>query len=187
MYICVPRNFVQAAGMYNTLLKSDDPALVIESLNGYRLKERLPDNMGQYTVPLGVPEVITEGEDVTLVTYGSCVRIAQEAVVTLGELGVSVELIDVQTLLPFDLEHVIVESLKKTSRIVFLDEDVEGGGTAYMMQEVLEKQGGYRYLDAKPKTITAKEHRPPYGSDGDYFSKPNLEDIIEVLLEIVVE
>ncbi len=187
MYICVPRNFVQAAGMYNTLLQSDDPGLVIESLNGYRLKERLPDNMGEYTVPLGVPEVITEGEDVTLVTYGSCVRIAQEAVATLEEQGVSVELIDVQTLLPFDLEHVILESLKKTSRIVFLDEDVAGGGTAYMMQEVLEKQGGYQYLDAKPKTITSKEHRPPYGSDGDYFSKPNLEDIIEVLLEVVSE
>lgn len=187
MYICVPRNFVQAAGMYNTLLQSDDPGLVIESLNGYRLKEQLPDNMGVYTVPLGVPEVITEGVDVTLVTYGSCVRIAQEAVEMLEEQGVSVELIDVQTLLPFDLEHVIVESLKKTNRIVFLDEDVAGGGTAYMMQEVLEKQGGYHYLDAKPKTITAKEHRPPYGSDGDYFSKPNLEDIIEVLLEVVSE
>lgn len=187
MYVCVPRNFVQAAGMYNTLLMSDDPSLVIESLNGYRLKERLPDNIGEYTVPLGVPEVITEGCDLTLVTYGSCVRIAQEAVKTLENYDVSVELIDIQTLLPFDLEHLIVESLKKTNRIVFLDEDVEGGGTAYMMQEVLEKQGGYQFLDAKPKTITAKNHRPPYGSDGDYFSKPNVEDIVEAILEVISE
>lgn len=187
MYVCVPRNFVQAAGMYNTLLMSDDPGLVIESLNGYRLKERLPDNIGDYTVPLGVPEVIIEGCDLTLVTYGSCVRIAQEAVKTLENYDVSVELIDVQTLLPFDLEHLIVESLKKTNRIVFLDEDVEGGGTAYMMQEVLEKQGGYQFLDAKPKTITAKNHRPPYGSDGDYFSKPNVEDIVEAILEVISE
>ena len=187
MYVCVPRNFVQAAGMYNTLLMSDDPGLVIESLNGYRLKERLPDNIGEITVPLGVPEIITQGEDVTLVTYGSCVRIAQEAIEILEKKGILVELIDVQTLLPFDLEHVIVESLKKTNRIIFLDEDVNGGGTAYMMQEVLEKQGGYAFLDAKPKTITAKDHRPPYGSDGDYFSKPNAEDIIEAVLEVVSE
>lgn len=187
MYVCVPRNFVQAAGMYNTLLMSDDPALIIESLNGYRLKEQLPDNIGEITIPLGVPEIITQGEDVTLVTYGSCVRIAQEAVEILEKKGVSVELIDVQTLLPFDLEHVIVESLKKTNRIIFLDEDVAGGGTAYMMQEVLEKQGGYTFLDARPKTITAKDHRPPYGSDGDYFSKPNAEDIIEAVMEVVNE
>ena len=185
MYVCVPRNFVQAAGMYNTLLMSDDPGLVIESLNGYRLKELLPDNIGEFTVPLGVPEVLTQGEDITLVTYGSCVRIAQEAVEILENKGISVELIDVQTLLPFDLEHLIVESLKKTNRIIFLDEDVAGGGTAYMMQEVLEKQGGYEFLDAKPRTITAKEHRPPYGSDGDYFSKPNVEDILEGILEII--
>lgn len=187
MYVCVPRNFVQAAGMYNTLLMSDDPGLVIESLNGYRLKERLPDNIGEITVPLGVPEIITQGEDVTLVTYGSCVRIAQEAIEVLEKKGISVELIDIQTLLPFDLEHVIVESLKKTNRIIFLDEDVAGGGTAYMMREVLEKQGGYTFLDAKPKTITATDHRPPYGSDGDYFSKPNAEDIIEAVLEVISE
>ena len=187
MYVCVPRNFVQAAGMYNTLLMSDDPGLVIESLNGYRLKELLPDNIGEFTVPLGVPEVLTQGEDITLVTYGSCVRIAQEAVEILENKGISVELIDVQTLLPFDLEHLIVESLKKTNRIIFLDEDVAGGGTAYMMQEVLEKQGGYEFLDAKPRTITAKEHRPPYGSDGDYFSKPNVEDILEGILEVINE
>jgi pyruvate/2-oxoglutarate/acetoin dehydrogenase E1 component/TPP-dependent pyruvate/acetoin dehydrogenase alpha subunit len=188
MYLCVPRNFVQAAGMYNTLLQSDDPAIVVESLNGYRLKEKLPNNIGEFTVPLGVPEVMTEGKDVTIVTYGSCVRIAQEAAEFVQkEYGISVELIDIQTLLPFDLEHVVVQSLKKTNRIVFFDEDMPGGATAYMMQEVLEKQGGYAYLDAKPRTLTAKEHRPPYGSDGDYFSKPNVEDVIEVILEVINE
>ena len=185
MYVCVPRNFVQAAGMYETLLHSNDPALVIEPLNAYRLKEILPDNMGTFTVPLGVPERITEGSDVTLVTYGSCVRIAQEAVKTLGKMGISVELMDVQTLLPFDLEHTLAHSLKKTNRIVFLDEDVPNGATAFMLTEVLEKQGGYKYLDAPPRTITAKEHRPPYGSDGDYFSKPNVEDVVEVIVDLM--
>ncbi|MEO1258150.1 MAG: thiamine pyrophosphate-dependent enzyme [Bacteroidota bacterium] len=187
MYLLTPRNFVQAAGMYNTMLHSDDPALIIEVLNGYRLKERMPDNIGEYTVPLGVPEILREGTDVTLVTYGACVRIAEEAVNLLAEQGISVELIDVQTLLPFDMEHHIVESLKKTNRIVFMDEDVPGGSTAYMMQEVLEKQGGYRYLDSKPITITSKEHRPPYGSDGDYFSKPHPEDVFDVIYEMMNE
>ena len=187
MYVLVPRNFVQAAGMYNTMLHSDDPAIIVECLNGYRLKERMPDNIGEYTIPLGVPEVLQEGTDVTLVTYGTCVRIAQEGIKLLEEEGISVELIDVQTLLPFDLEQRIVESLKKTNRIVFLDEDVPGGGTAYMMQEVLEKQGGYRYLDSQPVTLTAKPHRPPYGSDGDYFSKPNAEDVFEVVFEMMKE
>ncbi|MEK7256052.1 MAG: transketolase C-terminal domain-containing protein, partial [Bacteroidota bacterium] len=185
MYVCVPRNFTQAAGMYNTLLHSDDPALLIEPLNAYRLKERLPDNVGEYTIPLGVPEVLNEGSDVTLVTYGSCVRIAQEGIQLLEKQGISVELIDVQTLLPFDLEHRIVESLKKTNRIVFLDEDVPGGASAFMMQEVLECQGGYRYLDSPPKTLTAKPHRPPYGSDGDYFSKPSAEDVFEEIFEMM--
>jgi pyruvate/2-oxoglutarate/acetoin dehydrogenase E1 component/TPP-dependent pyruvate/acetoin dehydrogenase alpha subunit len=185
MYVCVPRNFVQAAGMYETLLESNDPALVIESLNGYRLKEILPDNIGSFTVPLGVPERITEGSDVTLVTYGSCVRIAEEAVKILETMGISVELMDVQTLIPFDLEHALVNSLKKTNRIVFLDEDVPNGGTAYMLTEVLEKQGGYKYLDAPPCTITSKEHRPPYGSDGDYFSKPNVEDVVEAVIKLM--
>jgi pyruvate/2-oxoglutarate/acetoin dehydrogenase E1 component/TPP-dependent pyruvate/acetoin dehydrogenase alpha subunit len=185
MYVCVPRNFVQAAGMYETLLQSSDPALVIEPLNAYRLKEVLPDNIGTFTVPLGVPERITEGSDVTLVTYGSCVRIAEDAVKILENMGISVELMDVQTLLPFDLEHALVASLKKTNRIVFLDEDVPNGATAFMLTEVLEKQGGYQYLDAPPRTITAKEHRPPYGSDGDYFSKPNVEDVVEAILEVV--
>ena len=187
MYLIVPRNFVQAAGFYNTMLHSDDPALVIESLNGYRLKELMPDNIGEYTIPLGVPEVLIEGKDVTLVTYGSCVRIAEAGIALLEEEGISVELIDVQTLLPFDLEHRIVQSLKKTNRIVFLDEDFPGGGTAYMMQEVLEKQEGYQFLDSQPITITSKEHRPPYGSDGDYFSKPHPEDVFEIIYEMMAE
>jgi len=187
MYLCVPRNMVQAAGMYNTLLQSDDPGLVIECLNGYRLKERLPDNIGEYTVPLGMPEVLVEGTDLTLVTYGSCVRVALEGVELLKRVGISVELIDVQTLLPFDLEQRILESLKKTNRIVFMDEDYPGGTTAYMMREVLEKQGGYRYLDSEPVTLTAPDHRPPYGSDGDYFSKPNPEDVFEVVYRVMHE
>jgi len=185
IYIMVPRNMTQAAGFYNTLLKSDDPGIVIECLNGYRLKERLPDNIGEYTVPLGVPEVLQAGEDVTLVTYGSCVRVAQEALQMLANQGISVELIDVQTLLPFDLEHRIVASLKKTSRILFLDEDVPGGASAYMLQQVIEVQGGYRYLDAPPVTLTAHAHRPPYGSDGDYFSKPNAEDVFDAVYELM--
>lgn len=187
IYLCVPRNFVQAAGMYNTLLRSDDPAIVVECLNGYRLKETLPDNIGEFTVPLGVPDILVEGSDITLVTYGSCVRVALEAVETLSKWGISVELIDVQTLMPFDLEHRIVESLKKTNRVIFLDEDVPGGATGFMMQEVLEKQGGYKFLDCQPRTLTAKAHRPPYGSDGDYFSKPNPEDVVELVLEVLKE
>jgi pyruvate/2-oxoglutarate/acetoin dehydrogenase E1 component/TPP-dependent pyruvate/acetoin dehydrogenase alpha subunit len=187
MHLCVPRNFVQAAGMYNTLLKGDDPAMVIEVLNAYRQRERMPNNLGEYTVPLGKVEVIEEGTSVTLLTYGACVRIAQEATKTLKSMGIFVELIDVQTLLPFDIEHDIVKSLAKTNRLICLDEDVPGGATAYMLQEVLEKQYGYRWLDAAPRTITAKAHRPPFGSDGDYFSKPNAEDIIEAVLKIVKE
>ncbi|MEN0005939.1 MAG: thiamine pyrophosphate-dependent enzyme [Bacteroidota bacterium] len=187
IYVCVPRNMVQASGMYNTLLQSGDPGLVIECLNGYRLKERLPENLGTYTVPLGVPEVLSEGTDLTLVTYGSCVRIAQQAIAMLERDGISVELIDVQTLLPFDLEHRIVTSLKKTNRIVFLDEDLPGGGSAYMLQQVLVTQKGYRYLDSEPLTISAKDHRPPYGSDGDYFSKPNVEDIYESVYALMHE
>lgn len=187
IYILTPRNMVQAAGFYNTMLQSDDPAIIIECLNGYRLKEQLPDNITEYTVPLGVPEVLEEGSDVTLVTYGSCVRVAQEGSKMLKKQGISVELIDVQTLLPFDLEHRIVASLKKTNRIIFLDEDVPGGATAFMLQEVLETQGGYQYLDAAPVTITAAAHRPPYGSDGDYFSKPNPEDVFEVIYQMMHE
>ncbi|MFK7810784.1 MAG: thiamine pyrophosphate-dependent enzyme [Saprospiraceae bacterium] len=187
MHVCVPRNMTQAAGMYNTLLNSKDPAIVIECLNGYRLKEKMPDNMGDFTVPLGQPEVLQQGTDVTLVTYGSCVRVAQAGIKLLEKKGISVELIDVQTLLPFDVNHQIVESLKKTNRIVFMDEDVPGGATAYMMQEVMEKQKGYFHLDASPTTISAKAHRPPYGSDGDYFTKPNAEDVCEVIAKLVKE
>ena len=177
MHVCVPRNMVQAAGMFNTLLRSDDPALLIEVLNGYRLKERLPDNIGEFTVPLGVPDVLREGSDVTLVTYGACCRIALEAAELLTQVDVDLEVIDVQTLDPFDLEGRIRASLEKTNRIVFLDEDVPGGTTAYMMQQVLVDQAGFDWLDAPPRTLSAKAHRPAYGSDGDYFSKPNREQI----------
>ena len=181
IYVCVPRNMVQAACMYNTLLQSDEPALLIECLNGYRLKEKLPDNYEEFTVPLGVPEVLKQGEDVTIVTYGSSVRLAEEAIQKLEEVGISVELIDVQTLLPFDIHHSIIESIKKTNRVVFLDEDVPGGASAYMFQQVFEGQGAYRWLDSEPRTITAKDHRAAYGSDGDYFSKPNTEQVFEVI------
>ncbi len=187
MYIAVPRNMTQAAGIYNTLIQADDPGLVIECLNGYRLKEVRPDNLGTYTVPLGVPEVLEAGEDVTLVTYGSCIRIALAGIRLLEEAGISVELIDVQTLLPFDLEGVIVQSLKKTNRIVFMDEDVPGGATAYMMRGVLEEQGGYQWLDSPPTTLTAHAHRPPYGSDGDYFSKPSPEDVFDTIYALMRE
>ncbi|MCA4895157.1 MAG: transketolase [Cytophagales bacterium] len=187
MYVLVPRNMVQAAGFYNTLLKSDDPALIIECLNGYRLKEKLPDNIGEFTVPLGVPEVLKEGTDVTIVTYGSMCRIVLEGVAELEEKGISCEVIDVQTLLPFDVNHTILESVKKTNRVVFADEDVPGGATAFMMQQVLEVQKAYRYLDSAPLTMAAKEHRPAYGSDGDYFSKPNPEEIFDRVYELVSE
>ncbi len=187
MYVLVPRDMTRAAGMYNTLLQSDEPGLVIECLNGYRLKERLPDNIGDFTVALGLPEILQQGTDVTLVTYGSCVRVAQEGVKLLENDGISVELIDVQSLLPFDLPGLIVDSLKKTNRIVFLDEDVPGGATAFMMRQVLEVQGGYRYLDSPPRTLTASEHRSPYGSDGDYFSKPNAEDVYQLIFDLVYE
>lgn len=187
MYILMPRNMTQAAGMYNTILRSADPAIIVECLNGYRLKEPMPINLADFTVPLGVPEVLSEGNDLTLVTYGSCIRVAQDAVKQLASLGISVELIDVQTLIPFDLEHTIVESLKKTNRVVFLDEDVPGGASSYMMQKVLEEQGGYFHLDSKPLTICATENRSPYGSDGDYFCKPSAEDIVEEIYLMMKE
>jgi pyruvate/2-oxoglutarate/acetoin dehydrogenase E1 component len=187
IYVCVPRNMVQAAGMYNTLLRSNDPGLVIECLNGYRLKEKLPSNLLEFTVPMGIPEVLKQGNDVTIVSYGSTLRIIMDAVARLEQKGISCEVIDVQTLLPFDLHHSIVESLKKTSRIVFVDEDVPGGGAAYMFNKILEEQQGYKWLDAAPRTITAKEHRPAYGSDGDYFSKPNAEDIFDTIIELAAE
>ena len=187
MYVCVPRNMVQAAGMYNTLLQSNDPGLVIECLNGYRLKEKLPANLMAYTVPLGVPEIVKEGTDVTVVTYGSTLRIVLAAAETLDKAGISCEVMDVQTLLPFDINHTIVASLQKTNRIVFVDEDVPGGAAAYMFNKVMEEQGGYKYLDVSPKTITAKAHRPSYGSDGDYFSKPNTEDVVAVIRKMMSE
>jgi pyruvate/2-oxoglutarate/acetoin dehydrogenase E1 component/TPP-dependent pyruvate/acetoin dehydrogenase alpha subunit len=187
IYLCVPRNMVQAAGMYNTLMQSDDPGIVVECLNGYRLKEKLPDNLLEFTVPLGVPEILHSGEDVTLVTYGSCVREAVKAVDMLKGFGISVELIDVQTLMPFDLEGVIVNSLKKTGRIIFMDEDIPGGATAYMMRHVLEVQNGYHYLDSKPVCVTAAAHRTPFGSDGDYFTKPYAEDVFEAVYDMMKE
>lgn len=187
MYVLVPRDMTRAAGMYNTLLQANDPAILIECLNGYRLKEPVPENLGVFTVPLGVPETLQEGLDITLVTYGSCVRIAKEGIRLLEQKGISVELIDVQTLLPFDLEHRILGSLKKTNRILFLDEDVPGGATAYMLQQVLEVQGGYRFLDSPAKTLSATAHRSPYGSDGDYYSKPNAEDVFEAAYTIMRE
>jgi 2-oxoisovalerate dehydrogenase E1 component len=187
IHICVPRNMTQAAGFYNLLLRGDEPALVIECLNGYRLKEKMPENPGEFTVPLGIPEVIIEGTDITLVTYGSCVRIAQEAIKLLNEVGISIELIDVQTLLPFDTQHIIGKSVRKTNRLVFLDEDVPGGGTAYMLQQVLEHQDIFKYLDIEPKCISAAAHRGSFGSDGDYFCKPNTEEVFSFLYTIMYE
>jgi pyruvate/2-oxoglutarate/acetoin dehydrogenase E1 component len=187
VHVCVPRNLTQAAGMYNLLLQSSDPALVIECLNGYRLKEKLPNNLGSYTVPLGVPEVLKAGSDVTIITYGSCCRIALAAAILLSEKNIDVEIIDVQTLLPFDTNMVCLQSIKKTSRVLFFDEDVAGGASAYMMQQVLEKQGAYQYLDAAPKTLTAADHRSPYGSDGDYFSKPQADDVFDAIYALMLQ
>ncbi|SJZ39271.1 thiamine pyrophosphate-dependent enzyme [Sediminibacterium ginsengisoli] len=187
MYVCVPRNMVQAVGMYNTLLAGNDPAIIIECLNGYRLKEKMPANLLEYTVPLGVPEVVREGSDITVVSYGSILRIIEDAAVRLEAEGISCEIIDVQTLLPFDTNHLILQSLQKTSRIIFIDEDVPGGAAAYMFNKVMEEQGGYKWLDASPKTITGKAHRPGYGSDGDYFSKPNAEEIIAGIRSVMSE
>lgn len=188
MYLCVPRNMTQAAGMYNTLLKSDEPGIVIECLNGYRLKETMPDNIMEYTVPFGIPEVIREGEDITIVSYGSTLRVIEEAIVNyLEPEGYAVEVIDVRTLLPFDVNKMILQSLQKTGRIAFIDEDVPGGAAAYMFQQVIEKENGYRWLDAAPRTLTANAHRPAYATDGDYFSKPNAEDIAELIREMMAE
>ncbi len=186
-HICVPRNMVQAAGMYNTLINGNDPAIVVESLNGYRLKENLPNNLLDYRVALGEPEIIREGTDATIVSYGSTLRIIEEACAVLEKYNISVEIIDVQTLLPFDTNQTILASLKKTNRIVFIDEDVPGGAAGYMFNIVMEQQGGYRYLDTAPRTITGKAHRPSYGSDGDYFSKPNCEEIVSSIMEMMKE
>ena len=187
MFVCVPRNMVQAVGMYNTLLKGNDPALLIECLNGYRLKESVPSNINEFTVPLGMPEIVRAGEDITIVSYGSTLRIVEDAAIRLAALGIDCEVIDVQTLLPFDINHQIVASLKKTNRILFVDEDVPGGATAYMYQQVIEIQGGYKWLDASARTLSAKAHRPAYASDGDYFSKPNTEEVIQVVKEMIAE
>lgn len=185
--VLVPRNMTQAAGFYNTMLQSDDPALIIECLNGYRLKERIPDNISEFTVPVGVPEILKEGSDVTVITYGSMCRIMMQAAEELEQVGISVEVIDVQSLLPFDVHHSIVNSLKKTNRVVFADEDVPGGASAFMMQKVLEEQKGYFHLDSQPITITATEHRPAYASDGDYWSKPNVETVFDKIYELMGE
>ena len=187
MYVCVPRNMTQTVGMYNTLLQGNDPALMIECLNGYRLKEKLPSNLIEYRIPLGVPEIIKTGTDITIVSYGSILRIIEEAAKILEPMDISCEIIDVQTLLPFDIHHLILDSLKKTNRILFIDEDVPGGASAYMFNKVMEEQGGYRWLDASPRTLTSKAHRPSYGSDGDYFSKPNMEDVIQVAKDMMAE
>jgi 2-oxoisovalerate dehydrogenase E1 component len=187
MHICVPRNMTKAAGFYNLLLKGDDPALIVECLNGYRLKEKMPSNLGEFTTPLGVPEVMLAGTDVTLVTYGSCCRIAEEACSMLASKNIKVELIDVQTLLPFDINKNIVESVKKTNRLVILDEDVPGGASSFILQKIMEEQNAYMYLDSKPITISAKAHRPAYGTDGDYFSKPSSDDVFEAVYQLMSE
>ncbi|MXV52069.1 transketolase [Pedobacter sp. HMF7647] len=185
VHICVPRNMTQAAGMYNTLLRGDEPALVIECLNGYRLKEKLPTNVGEFTVPLGKAEIIRTGTDITVVSYGSTLRIVQEAAEELENLGISVEIVDPQTLDPFDTDQLCAQSLKKTNKLLVVDEDVPGGASAYILQQILEKQNGYYYLDSRPATISAKAHRPPYGTDGDYFSKPSSDDVVEKIYEMM--
>jgi len=185
MYLFVPRNMTQAAGFYNTMLASDDAALIIEPLNGYRSKERLPVNIGEYKLAPGIPEVLREGDDITIVTYGSCCKIVLEAAKQLEQFDISCEVIDVQTLLPFDVNHMIVDSLRKTNKILFMDEDVPGGGTAFMLQKVMEEQGGFDFLEIPPVTLAAKEHRPAYGSDGDYYSKPNTEDVFDTVYEMI--
>ncbi|GLR15778.1 alpha-ketoacid dehydrogenase subunit alpha/beta [Portibacter lacus] len=187
MYLAVPRNLTQAAGFYNTLIQGDDPAIVIETLNGYRKREVVPSNIGEYTIPLGVPEILLEGTDVTVVSYGACIAEIEEAIPLLNQYDISIELIDVRTLLPFDLEGVIVNSLKKTSRLIVIDEDVPGGASAYIVNQVLEEQDGYYSLDSKPITLTAQAHRPPYGSDGDYYTKPNPEQIFETIYTLMTE
>jgi transketolase len=187
IYLLVPRDMTQAAGFYNTMLKSDDPALIIECLNGYRLKEQLPDNIGEFTVPIGVPEILRNGTDITIVTYGTMCRIVMDAAEELTQHGISCEVIDVQSLMPFDIHHQIVESIKKTNRVIFADEDVPGGGSAYMLQQVIEKQNGFQWLDTSPRTLSAKDHRPAYATDGDYFSKPSTDDVFDLVYEIMEE
>ena len=185
--ICVPRDMTRAAGFYNTLMQAQEPVMVIECLNGYRVKEKMPNNIGEFRVPLGVVETTKKGSDITLVTYGSTWRIVKEAVKRLDELGISCEVIDIQTLVPFDLSHDIVDSIKKTNRLLVIDEDVPGGASSYIIQNILEDQSAYNFLDSLPQTLTAKEHRPPYGKDGDYFTKPSCEDVVEKVYKIMHE
>ncbi|MBU3682389.1 MAG: transketolase, partial [Flavobacterium sp.] len=187
MHVLVPRNMTKAAGFYNSLLACDEPALVVECLNGYRLKEKMPTNLGEFRTPIGVVETIKQGTDITLVSYGSTLRLVEQAANELQEVGISCEIIDIQSLLPFDLTHDIVKSVQKTNRLLVIDEDVPGGASAYILQEILENQNGYQYLDSKPETLTAKAHRPAYGTDGDYFSKPSIEDIYEKIYSIMSE
>jgi pyruvate/2-oxoglutarate/acetoin dehydrogenase E1 component len=187
MYILVPRNMTKAAGFYNTLMKSDEPALIIESLNGYRLKEAIPNNLGELCTPIGKVETVKEGTDITLVSYGSTLRIVTEVAQELLEVGINAEVIDAQTLLPFDVDGEVLKSIQKTNRLLVVDEDVPGGCAAYLLQEIVEKQGGYRYLDSAPQTLTGHAHRPAYASDGDYFSKPNADDIFEKVYAIMNE
>ncbi len=187
MLVLVPRNMTQAAGFYNTLMQAEEPALVVETLNSYRLREKLPTNPGEFTVPVGVPEILRHGHDVTLVTYGANCRIALDAADQLAAVGVDVEVIDVQSLLPFDLHHSIVKSLQRTGRLVVVDEDVPGGASAFILQQILEVQRGYFWLDSQPVTITAQPHRPAYGTDGDYFSKPNVEDVFDRIYALMQE
>jgi len=185
--ILVPRNMTQAAGFYNTMLASDEPALIIESLNGYRLKEKLPNNLAEFKTPVGQIELLKEGEDITLVSYGSTLRLVMQAAQELQEKGIGASVVDVQSLLPFDLNHDIVKDIAKTNRLLIIDEDLPGGASAYILQEIIENQNAYQYLDSKPETLTAKAHRPAYGTDGDYFSKPSVEDIFDKVLEIIQE
>ena len=187
IHVLVPRNMTKAAGFYNTLLEGDDPALVIECLNGYRLKEELPTNLGEFKTKIGVVETIKEGTDITIVSYGSTLRIVEDAAKDLAQVGINIEIIDAQSLLPFDLDHDCVKSLAKTNKLLVVDEDVPGGASAYILQEILETQNGYQYLDSKPSTLSAKAHRPAYGSDGDYFSKPSSEDVFEKVYGIMNE
>jgi len=187
LYILVPRNMTKAAGFYNTLLKSDEPAIVIENLNGYRLKERMPKNTGNFTTPIGVVETIKEGNDITIISYGATLKIVEEASNDLSKVGIDVEIIDAQSLLPFDLNHDVLTSVQKTNRLVIIDEDVPGGASAYLLDEIINKQEAYFHLDSKPVTITAKSHRPAYGTDGDYFSKPSANDIFEGIYKVMHE
>jgi pyruvate/2-oxoglutarate/acetoin dehydrogenase E1 component len=187
MYVCVPRDMTQAAGMYNTLLAADDPAIVIECLNGYRSKERMPSNLGEFKIPLGIPEVLRNGDDLTIISYGSTLNICAQVCEQLAQAGIQAELVDIRTLLPFDIKHICAASVSKTGRVLIVDEDVPGGAAAYILDELINRQHIFRHLDSDPRTLTAKAHLPAYGTDGDYFSKPSAEDIFEAAYAIMHE